>query len=226
MFLADHHGSAAGNHRYSEKGDHRYPGQHRKRRHQERAHPQGARVAAELAEDGLVGGADCRRFRHEHAGRGRHDQRRYLADQPVADGEHGIGLGCVSQRHVVLGHADNDPADDVDQRDDQAGDRVAPDELGRAVHGTEKVAFVFQFLASRLGRSLVDKTGGKIGIDRHLFAGHGVQGESRRDLCDPPGTLGDNNEIHQDQDGEDDNADDEIAAHNEAAEGFDDGSGG
>ena len=65
----------------------------------------------------------------------------------------------------------------------------------------------------RRGLGLVDQPGREVGVDRHLLAGHGVQGEPGRDLGDAAGALGDDDEVHDHQDGEDDHADDEVAAH-------------
>ena len=62
----------------------------------------------------------------------------------------------------------------------------------------------------------------KFGVDGHLFAGHGVQGETGRDFRDAPRALGDDDEIDQDEDQKDDQADDIIAAHDEIAERLDD----
>ena len=76
----------------------------------------------------------------------------------------------------------------------------------------KKLVSRFQFLAAALGFLLVDQAGGKVGVDRHLLAGHGVQAEARRDFGDAARTLGDDDEVHDHQDGEDDQADDEIAA--------------
>src|SRR6202034_3032445 len=120
---------------------------------------------------------------------------------------------------------DNDAADDVDEDDEQAGDRVAAHEFRGAVHRAEEAAFVFQRLAAFLGDFLVDQPGGEIGVDRHLFAWHGVEVEARRDFGDASRALGDDDEIHDYQDCEDDNADDEIAAHHDIAERLDDVAG-
>jgi hypothetical protein len=57
----------------------------------------------------------------------------------------------------------------------------------------------------------------KVGVDRHLLAGDGVEGEARADLGDARRTLGDDDEIDDDQDQEDDQADDEVAAHHQAS---------
>ena len=126
----------------------------------------------------------------------------------------------------MLGDADDDAADDVDEDDQQARDRVAAHEFRGTVHGAEEAAFVFQRLAALLGDLLVDQAGGKIGVDRHLLARHGVEVEARRDFGDAPRTLGDDDEVHDHQDREHDNSDHEIAAHHEIAERLDDVAGG
>ena len=78
-------------------------------------------------------------------------------------------------------------------------------------------------MLAALARDLfVDQTGGQVGIDRHLFAGHGVQIEARRDFGDTARTLGDDDEVHDDQDRENNDADHEIAGHHEIAERLDD----
>ena len=106
--------------------------------------------------------------------------------------------------------------------DHQAGDGVAAHEFAGAVHGAEEIGFRFEVLAAALGFLLVDQAGGQVGVDRHLLAGHGVQAEARRHFGDAARTLGDDHEVHDHQDGEDDQADDEIALHDQLAEGLDD----
>ena len=91
--------------------------------------------------------------------------------------------------------------------------------LRGAVHGAEEGRFLLQLLAALLGLVLVDQAGGQVGVDRHLLAGHGVQGEAGRDFGDAARALGDDDEVHDHQDGEDDHADDEVAAHHQLAEG-------
>ena len=76
------------------------------------------------------------------------EERRHLAHQAVADGEPREELGGLGERHAVLGHADDQPADDVDERDDDAGDGVAADELAGAVHGAVEVGLLRDFLAA------------------------------------------------------------------------------
>ena len=166
-------------------------------------------------------------LRDEQAGRQRDDQRRDLRDETVADRELGEDVGRPLERHAVAGHADDDAAEDIDGRDDEAGDGVAAHELGGAVHRAEEGAFLFQLPAP--ARSLPSRRSApddKIGVDGHLLAGNGVEREARADLGDTRRALGDDDEVDRDQDDEDDDADDEIAAHHELREAGDDVAGG
>jgi hypothetical protein len=179
-----------------------------------------------LAEQRLVGRAGDAGLRHQQTGGGRDDQRRDLRDQAIADGQQRVGARGFRERQPLLGDADDHAADDVDEHHQQAGDGVAADELRGAVHGAEEAAFVLEVLAALLGRRLVDQARGKIGVDRHLLARHGVEVEARGDFRDAARALGDDHEIHDHQDREHDDPDHEIAAHHEIAEGLDDVSGG
>src|SRR5580704_4741631 len=126
----------------------------------------------------------------------------------------------------MLQDAYDHAADDIDQNYQQSGNGIAADEFRGAVHGAEEAGFAFQVLAPPPRFLLVDHAGGEIRVDRHLLAGHGVQVEARGDFGDTAGALGDDHEIHDYQDREHDDADDEIAAHDEAAERLDDMAGG
>jgi hypothetical protein len=132
----------------------------------------------------------------------------------------------LRERQPLLGDADDHAADDIDEHHQQAGDGVAAYEFGGAVHGAEEAAFVLKLLAAAARLLLVDQAGGEVGVDRHLLARHGVQVEARGDFGDAAGALGDDHEVHDHQDGEDDDTDNEIAAHHEIAERLDDVAGG
>ena len=108
----------------------------------------------------------------------------------------------------------------------QAGDGVAAHEFRGAVHRAEEGAFLLQLAAAQLRLLVVDDAGRKVGVDRHLLAGDGVEGEARADFGDTRRALGDDDEVHDDQDHEDDEADDEVAAHDEVREAGDDVAGG
>jgi len=71
-------------------------------------------------------------------------------------------------------------------------------------------------------RACATFSGRKIGVDRHLLARNGVQGEAGADLGNAGRALGDYEKVDRHQDEEDDDADDEIAAHHQAGEAADD----
>ncbi len=194
--------------------------------HHGRGHAERLRIAGELLDQRLVGRAGDACLGDQKAGGGRDHQCRDLRDEAVADGQQRVGAAGLAEAQALLGDADDDAADDVDERDEQAGDCVAAHEFRGTVHRAEEAAFVFQRLAAFLRDLLVDQAGGEVGVDRHLLAGHRVEVEACRDFGDTARTLGDDDEIHRDQDREDDDPDHEIAAHHEVAEGLDDVAGG
>ena len=159
---------------------------------------------------------------HDQTGRQRDQQRRDLRDEAVADGQQAVRLDRLAERHVLLQDADREAADEVDGDDDDGGDRVALDELRRTVHRAVEVGLFGDLLAAALRFVLVDDAGVEVGVDRHLLAGHRVEGEARGHLGDASGTVRDHDELDHDEDEEDDEADDHRTADDEVAEGFDD----
>ena len=144
----------------------------------------------------------------EQAGCQGDQERRDLADQAVADRERGKERGGLAEAHARLDHADEQPAHDVDQGDNDAGDGVAADELAGTVHSPEEIGLLANFLAAALGLALVDDPGVHVGIDGHLPARHAVQGEAGGHFADPRGALGDHHELNDDDNGKDNQADD------------------
>ena len=122
----------------------------------------------------------------------------------------------------MLGDAHHHAAQNVDEQNDQARDRVALHEFGRTVHGAKEVGLLGDLFAALLGGVLVDHAGVQVGINRHLFAGHGIQGESGGYFRDASRTLGDHREVDQDQDAEDHDADQVVAGHHKFSKGLND----
>ena len=149
-------------------------------------------------------------------------ERRDLRDEAVADREDAVLRDRPADLLAVHEHAHADAADDVDGRHDETGDRVALHEFHRAVHRAVELRFLAELVAAPLGRVLVDRAGAHVGVDGHLLAGHGVEGEARRHLGDSLRALGDHDELHDGDDEEDHGADHEVAAHHEVAERVDD----
>jgi hypothetical protein len=148
------------------------------------------------------------------------------ATERVAHAQQDVAVGGLAGRHVVRDHAEQEAADDVDEEDQQARDRVAAHVLAGTVHRAEELGLLADLGAALLGLLLVDQAGVQVGVDRHLLAGHRVEREARADFGDALGALGDDDEVDDHQDREDDQADGEVAADQEVAEGFDHLAGG
>ena len=61
--------------------------------------------------------------------------------QAVADGEEGVDPGRVAKRHSVHDVPDDQSPNDVDQGNDDAGDRISFDEFHGAIHRSVELAF-------------------------------------------------------------------------------------
>src|SRR5439155_21349008 len=75
------------------------------------------------------------------------------------------------------------------------------------------------------GFDLVDRAGVDFGVDGHLLAGHGIEGEAGGDFGNSGCAFGDDHELNHHDDGEDDDADGQGIAGDEIAEGEDDFAG-
>ena len=198
--------------------------------HQDRGHPRHEQrqeglgellgeIPADAALVGVLG--TC----HDNAGGQGHQQGGDLGDEAVAYRQLGVGRDGVGGGHAVHHHAHDEARYQVHQGDDDTGDGVAFDELGATVHGAVEVGFGRDFGATGPGGGFVDQARVQVGVDSHLFTGHGVQGEARPDFGHAPRTVGDDDEVDDDQDDENHHPDDEVTAHHEGAEGLDDFAG-
>ena len=224
LFDPPRNGDADEGHQPAEQreGQERQAGNDAEHRHRHRGEKERVRIAAQLVDDRLVGRAASAALGDQEAGGERNDEGRNLGHEPVADRELGEDVGGGGEGERVPGDADDDAAENVDGEDDQAGDRVAADEFRRAVHRAEESALLLELAPARLRHLLVDEAGREVGVDRHLLARNGVEGEARADLGDAGRALGDDEEVDRHQDEEDDDADDEIAAHHQPGEAADD----
>ncbi|MND85265.1 hypothetical protein D3C80_771840 [compost metagenome] len=126
----------------------------------------------------------------------------------------------------MLQHADQHAADQVDEQDQQAGDGVTANELAGTVHRTVELGLLRHLGTAVLGLGLVDQAGVEVGVDGHLLAGHGVEGETRAHFRDTPGALGHHHEVDDHEDGEHHGTDHVVTADHHLAEGLDHLAGG
>ena len=105
-----------------------------------------------------------------------------MCHQTIANGQQGVVLRRIRGTQVVLQHANGDTAEHVDKQNENAGYGVAAHELAGTVHGPVEIGLLRHFLATAQGVVLTDQAGIQVGINRHLLAGHGVQGKARGDF--------------------------------------------
>ena len=122
----------------------------------------------------------------------------------------------------MAGHTDDDAADDVDGGNDQAGNGVTTNKLGSTVHRPLKLGLFSNEVSAIAGVVFVDQPGAQVGIDSHLFTGHGVESEPGRDFRNTARALRNHNELNDHQDRKDDHTDDHIATNDELSKRLDD----
>ena len=118
-----------------------------------------------------------------------------------------------------MNHTDSETTQDIDGSYDQTGDGITTDKLGGTVHSPVEISLLTDLLTPQAGFLFVDYTIVEIGVDRHLFTWHSVEGESGCDFRHPSGTLGDNDEVDKNQDQENDETNDVVALDHETTEG-------
>jgi len=111
-----------------------------------------------------------------------HHQRRDHRDQTISDCQDGIGGQGTFQIHAVLKNADQKSRNNIDRRDQNAGNCVTLREPGSAIHGPVEFGFGRQVFAPGARFHFVNQPSVEIGVNRHLFAGQSVQGEARGDF--------------------------------------------
>ncbi|MMZ65370.1 hypothetical protein D1872_277710 [compost metagenome] len=152
--------------------------------------------------------------RHDQTGGGRNQQSGNLADQAVTDRQDRISGERFIKRHAMNRHPDNETADQVDQQNNDTGDRIALDEFTRPVHSAVEVGFAFDFGPPFAGLLLIDQPRVQVGIDTHLFPRHRVEGEPRRYLGHALRTLRDDDKLNDHKNQKHDKTDDGLPLGN------------
>ncbi|MOA01999.1 hypothetical protein D3C78_1214310 [compost metagenome] len=144
-----------------------------------------------------------------------------MRHQTVTNGQQGIDLTGITEGHAVLEHTDQHAADQVDEEDQQTGDGITAHKLAGTVHRTVELGLLGHLRTSRLGLGLIDQAGIEVGVDRHLLAGHRIEGEARTHLGNTPGTLGHYHEVNDHQNREHHDTDHIVTADHHLTEGLD-----
>ncbi|EKW18364.1 hypothetical protein EC930056_0405 [Escherichia coli 93.0056] len=133
-------------------------------------------------------GDDNRRCGGEQEGRD-------LRHQPIADGHQHILLEGGVGAQVVFKYPDTDAADQVNRQNHHPGDGIPAHKLRCPVHRAVEIGLTGNIFTPGLRLCLVDQSGVKIGVNRHLFAGHRIQGKAGRNLGNTLGPFGDDDKV-------------------------------
>ena len=115
------------------------------------ATPQRARVPRELrAKVGAQVVLGCGSG-HDETRCGGDNQSGHLRHQTVTDGELRVQAGGAGEIDALDQHADGETRRDIDDYDDDAGNSVATNEFGGAVHSPVEVRFALDVAATRAG---------------------------------------------------------------------------
>ena len=175
------------------------------------------KLVKQLSADILIAG----NARNHDTCRSRDQQRGNLRNQAIANRQQGVILDGSREIQIMLNHAYDQAADNVDDGHHDAGHRIAAHILAGTVHRAVELGFLGNFGTPLARFLLTDQAGVQIGVNRHLLAGHGIQGEARADFRDAPRALGDDHEIDYGQNDEHHDADRVIATDQEVAESLD-----
>ena len=192
--------------RYQAQGD-QHTGRHDQRRR-----------ARQLASRLLRHGFGCGHARHDDGGSQRQKQCWNLRHQAVTNSQQRVDTSRITQGQAVHANTDGKTANDVDNKNQQTGNGVTAHELRGTVHGAEEFRFLRYLGAAFLGLLLIDQAGVQVGVDGHLLAGHGIQGETGNHLGHPTRALGHHDEVDDHQDAENDETDQVVAGNHELAE--------
>jgi hypothetical protein len=160
--------------------------------------------------------------RYDHARRCGDHQGGYLRDQPVTHRSDGVDAEHLGKLHAPLDHTNDGASYEIHHSNDDSCNGIALNQLGSTVHGPEKLSFSLDGLSPFLCLILADKSGAEVGVDGHLLAGHGVQGEPGGYFGYTFGSLRDDDELNHEYDDEYYKSNHGVAAEYEGSEGFND----
>ena len=147
--------------------------------------------------------------RDQHACGSRNQEGWHLCGQTITNGQARKRGSRLGKSPALQPNADQNATHQVDSSDDQTRDGITAHKLGSTVHRPIEVSLGGDFPTTTRGFLLVDQARRQICIDGHLFPGHGIEGEPRRDFTHSGCTLGDHDKLHDDQDRKDDETNDQ-----------------
>ena len=121
----------------------------------------------------------------------------------------------------MLGKADDQPANNIDCQNQNAGNSITFNKFRCTIHGAIKIGFFGDVVTAFFGLFVGQHASIQIGINRHLFAGHGVERKAGGYFRYPASAFGNHQKIDDHQNNEDKNTHSIIAGDDKFAKGFD-----
>ena len=120
----------------------------------------------------------------------------------------------------MLSHTNSKATDDVNQKNENTGYRIAFYEFTGTVHSTIEVGFGGNIRATLLRLFRLDQARIEVGINSHLFTGHCIQGETRTDFRNTASTFGDHHKVNDHQNHKDHETDGVVTTNQYFTKGF------
>ena len=150
----------------------------------------------------------------------RDEERCNLRNHRVANRENGKTIGCLTSSHSLIRNPDDDPGDDIDERNDKAGNCIPFDKLHRTIHTAMQLTFQSQTTSAQTRLMRGDVAPAQIGIDAHLLTGHRIQGKTRADFCNALRPFCNDDKLDGCDNQKDNHPNDKIASNDKFSEAF------
>src|SRR3990170_8601180 len=159
---------------------------------------------------------------HDDPRRCRNNEGRDLAYQSVSDCQKRIILCSGAKTHAMLKDPYDQSPDDINNGDDDPGNRIPPYKFTCAIHCPVEFSLAGNSQPAPPGFGIIYQSCIQIRINAHLLARHCIEGKPGGNLCDTAGALCNHHKVDDNQDHEQDHPDCIVSPHNKIAEGLDD----
>ena len=174
-------------------------------------------ILPELLADDLFG----RTARHEDTGCKREHQGRQLGNEAVTNRQVGIASECILKRHAAEHHTGYEAADEVEGGNENTGLDVSRDKLRGTVHRGIEVDFLPDQGLLAGGLLFRNDAGVHLVLDVEHLVVHRVQRKAGGNLRNAGRTLGDDEDLNDNEDDEYDETDQLAVAGCNVGEGLD-----
>ena len=140
---------------------------------------------------------------NNNTGSCRNQQGRNLIYQALTYSQQCVVLQGLLHCHITLYHTDDKTTGNVDDNDNNCRNGIALNKFAGTIHSTVEISLSLNLFTPLTGFSICNSTLIQIRINSHLLTRHSIQGKAGRYLSYTLSTLGDNQELNDNQNNED-----------------------